>query len=833
MVEFVLLNVGVLCFVLVIWAACGIGPILLLAPKTRFITWLLLSPLIGLMLIVSLGDARLEFILAPVDPIVDCCLLAGVGLAVLYLRRNIIRHRLRKCCRFLFRLSGPYLAFIVLFSLVFGSSGFELLSTGSDELAYGMIEQQIIQNMHRGTPGDSPIMRLDHYVQDYPARDIVYLKNYRRGPDILTVTTAMLLGFSPQRVYPVTFGCLTLALALAVLFLCRNGFGMKLSLVWPVPLFFLLSAGLWTLHIQGNFSNLSSWALFLLTPWFLMQALERVRLRWIFPLALMIASVYSLYYEPTVLSLVVPCCLVTLYCIIWRRTSITKLVSVAAILSGLALLFDPRLPNKLALSLLIAQKYPDLPGLLRGSVGRSSVGITTSLGRILPAWWSLAHSDWWPHVANVLFGISSSIDVSRLNLLLRSGVASVAPLSLLGIYFTIAVACFGLLAGSGPLGVFLSIVMVMWFAATHVFAVQRNFLTFYRGGMYALPFLLLGLGLACCHARRIFSKSPSPLRYLTIVPLFASIAFLFMNAFTSAALGGYVHSHSICDDAWIKRLNPDAVIWDNLRQTLAESRAPIMISGFTEPPRVLWLASGITPTAHFMGKSTSDHWLFGVHARPDEPFYPTQVPTPQRDWVKEGFGGGDREGWYIKGPSAALMPIVAKQNIPWSHVYPRFLSESQIALVPIGYGWPSEWDDRGDIFGSMTIEFSNIADVVYRHRNALSVSAAGLGPLSSDVNGRYRELAAKTVITAQSRLGWAEVSILFSGTPDDLALTGLPLDRVDQNYISNSETKSFFRLREPAESVDLTLTGNRGVRIRDISMRVIPATLGCSPAFEP
>lgn len=827
--QTVLLNIGVLCFCLSIWSAAGIGPVLLLAPKTRLLSWLLLSPLIGLMLISSLGVARIEFFLVPVNPLLDVSMLTVVGLVVVYLRRKRVGRRFGTCYWSLLRLSGPYLAFLVLFALVFGSNGFETLSTGSDEVAYGMMEEQIIQNVHRGTPDDNPIMRLDHYIQDYPIRELTYLKNNRRGVDMLTVSTAMLLRVSPQRVYPVTFGCLTLVLAMGVLFLCRQAFNMKLRRAWPVPIFFLCCGGLWTLHLQGNFTNLSSWALFLLAPFFLIQALTRVRLRWVFPLALMVASVYSFYYEPAFVSLGLPFCFAMLYSILWRRTSAVKIVALVVLLCALVLIFHPTISEKLAQALTIAKSART--GFIPPAIVQDRPAVMSWLVRPFADWFRLAHSDWWPYSADVLFGIGSPIDVSALNALVRNTLLGMPVPSLLGIYLTAAVSCFGLLKGCRPVGVFASIVMLAWLAAAHLFVIQKSFFAFYRSIMYVMPFVVLGLGLAFCRAREILGRSSSAIRYTAAVPLLASAAFLFINSFSSAALGAYVYSHSVYNDAYIRRLNPDAAVWQVLRATLSESHRPVMISGFSEPPRIFWLASGIKPLAHFMGKSTSDKWLFGVHATPNEPFYPTQYPTPKNDWIRQGFGGGT--GYYVRGSSADLMPIVEKQNIPWNQVYPKFLAESEISMVPIRHGWPVEWPNRTDILGPTTVEFPNICDVVYRYRDAVSVSGGSLGPIKNDERGHYREISGDTEITARTQLGWSEISIVFDGAAKDVALAGQPLTRVDWTQQTKGVTESVFRLREPVQSVTLTLTGKAGARIRDISMRLVPASLGYRPSFEP
>jgi len=412
MMQAVLPNIGTLLFVMSLWTVCGIGPVLLLAPKTRYLTWLLLSPFFGYMLIAALGVARLEFFLAPATPLVDCSLLAGFGLIAGYIRRKNLRRRWLRCLRSLIRLSVPYFAYLFLYAFIFGSTGFETLSTGSDEVAHGLMETQIIQNVHRGTPNDSPIMREDHYIQDYPAKDLSYEKASRKGSDMLTIATSMLLGIAPERVYPVTFGCLLLTLAGAALYLCRNAFGMRLRLCWPVPLFFLVSGGVWRLNVEGNFSNLSSWAMFLLAPWFLMQALTEMRLRWLFPIALIASSVYSFYFEPALVSLLLPAGLGVLYCLVRRKTSPLKLVVAVAFIPAVAIFLNPTLPYKFRYSSEVATSatVASSMGSPLSAIGNSHLSSWPAV--VMAGWRKVYGSDWWAHIAHVLLGVGSAVNVS-------------------------------------------------------------------------------------------------------------------------------------------------------------------------------------------------------------------------------------------------------------------------------------------------------------------------------------------------------------------------------------------------------------------------------------
>lgn len=817
------INIGWLVFVLSLWTLAGVGPTVMICPKTRVFSWLLLAPAIGLMLIAAIGVARIEYFLVPPNPWVDCSVLGCAGLLAMYARRSLFRRRLSRYRRPLIRLSVPYILFVFLYALVFAANGFETLSTGSDEVMYGMEQEEIMHNVHRGTPDDSPIMRLDHYIQDYPAREISHYKDWRRGPDMLTVTTAMLLGVRPQRVYPVTFGALTLVLAMSVLFLCHYGFNMKVRQAWPAPIFFLISSGLWTLNLQGNFNNLSSWPLFLLAPWFLIQALTRVRLRWLFPLGLIIASVYSFYYEPALVSLLLPCGLAMLYCVFWRRTNAVKVLAVAILLVPLIVVLNPTFPVKFSMSTEIAARSTTVGGFGTGPFTLAAGKQISWLRQSLEGWQNLARSDWWPHAVNVLFGMAASIDVSHLNERVRNTLLGNPLPCLLALYVFYGVACFGLFVRARPVGVIGGAVMIAWFMAAHLFVMQKHFFTFYRSAMYTMPFVTLGLGLAFCHGKKYLESRAGPVRWWGAALVVPTGVFLFVNAFTSGALGAYVFSHSLCNDRWIRRTNPDSVEWQSLRSILSRAGSPILISGFTEPPRLLWLGSGIKPVRHFMGKSSSDTWMFGAHAVPDQPYYPVR-DVAAMDRALNRF--------YTRQSKSDLIHMAEKENTPWNQAYAKFLADSEIAMVPEGHDWPTEWEERADIFGPPTLEFSNIAAVVYRHGDAFAASG-GLGALSDDEHGRYRELTGNAPLTAFYQPGWVEISVIFDGSPHALNLRGPAFTRVDLDDRGAAATKSLFRFKEPTRSAEIELTGQTGTKIRNITMRLVPADLGCPPSFQP
>ncbi|MBZ5575202.1 MAG: hypothetical protein LAP40_01420 [Acidobacteriia bacterium] len=758
-------------------------------------------------MIAAAGVLRIEFLLVPPNPLVDCGVSVGFSLVVILWCRRSVSRNVARLCSFIFRLAIPSLCFIFFYALIFGSSGFELLSTGSDEVMYGMEQEELIHNTHRDTPDDNPIMRLNHYVQDYPAKEIAYYREWRRGPDMLSVATAMLLGMAPQQVYPVTFACLTLTLAASVLFLCRQAFHLKMSRAWPLPLFFLVSVTLWTMHLQGNFNNLSSWPLFLLAPFFLDQALVRARLRWLMPLALIVASVYNFYYEPALVSLVAMLAMVFAYRIVTRRTTMLRVGVVFAVVVPAVLILNPTIPVKLRVSSRVALGSASTPPVAQPPASL----LTDVVGGIRV----VGGSDWWPHITGVLFGMNASVDVSEGNQGIRYILLSHRHACLLAIYGIIAVSGFGLLFGRRMIGFFYCVLMLAWFAAAHLFVLEHNFFMFYRSSMYAMPFLTLGLGLAFLHAKDALRRRTIWWRTAGVAALGTSAAFLFMNSLTSAALGAYVFSHSVCDDHWIRRTNPKAKVWTVLRETLSESRSPVMISGFTEPPRVLWLASGIKPLAHFMGKSTSDHWIFGVHANPDRPY-----------WILEPRSALRLDRFYTRRTEAELVRIIEKENIPWSQAYAGFLEQSRVAIVPVQYGFPQEWGSVADIYGPAVLEFPNIGDVVYRNRTNVTVAGPGLGPLITDEAGKYRELTAAAAFAVDVGHGQAEIVVLHDGAPGSVDVVGDGIKGV-QHSTEGNESRSVYYLRDGLDSFQAKIEGKSGTRIREISARVVLRDQGC------
>jgi len=119
----------------------------------------------------------------------------------------------------------------------------------------------------------------------------------------------------------------------------------------------------------------------------------------------------------------------------------------------------PTISKKLVLSAQIALKYPDAQGLAQ-SLGKKTIilsGPAVMLGsvRLSPGGETLL-TVIGAYIADVLFGFGSTVDVSYLNAFIRHTLLPHPLPSLLGIYLTIAVACFGLLKGRRPVGIIAS-----------------------------------------------------------------------------------------------------------------------------------------------------------------------------------------------------------------------------------------------------------------------------------------------------------------------------------------------------------------------------------------
>ena len=709
----------------------------------------------------------------------------------------------------------PCLVFLMFCAIVFSKGGFETLSTGSDEVMYGMLQRQMMDQMHRGTPQDNPIPRLDHYVTDFAAKNLVYRRTWRRGPDVLSASSAMLFGLSPEQVYPVTFFGLAIALAGSVLFLMRHLFGIRSGVAWPAQLFVLCSAALWTLQMQGNFHDLASWAVFLLQPWFLWRAIHSPR-KALFPLALLLSAAFSFYYEPVIISLFVPLVVVVTLELVRRQASLKRIGLVMLLTASSAIALNPFLPAKLHFATVIAvdaglNTFPTTDPLQRPE--QNAIVLKNPLSTLRQSLSGLYQTEWWPYFCGVLAGAFPSIDITRLHQAVREWSFGMQGWGFLSALALAALSVGGWLWAGRWMGLAGAIPLLGWLFAANLFVLQKHFFTWYRASMYLMPFLLVGLALAFCKGRMALTSRSLGARIFGWIGFLAGLVFLSLNVFTSTAVAAYVFQHNLCDDDLIRRTNPNGRTWQQMREILAQSDNPVLISGYSEPPRVLWLASGLRPIAHFLGKSVSDQWPFGAHASPDLPLWPVGNPTELQQWYSV---------YFTRLSLDELVGAMRRENEPWNKIYPKFLRISQVAVVPPRGGYPVEWPPLEDVVRSARIHYRNIGDIVFRREPAIRFRGDVLGRLDRDDRGLYRWIEPHAVVSWLPPGEVREITLRYDGAPRELTLwIGGEEKSFTETAADGTDT---LRARIPG-SLRVEFRASRRLKIRELAAVGDP---GCS-----
>ena len=74
----------------------------------------------------------------------------------------------------------------------------------------------------------------------------------------------------------------------------------------------------------------------------------------------------------------------------------------------------------------------------------------------------------------------------------------------------------------------------------------------------------------------------------------------------------------------------------------------------------------------------------------------------------------------------------------WVPLENRLLKQSQQAVVPVGNGYPEEWQDSKDVYAPHVERFTNICDVVSRREQAVILNNKMVSPLIHDKYGPYR-----------------------------------------------------------------------------------------------
>jgi hypothetical protein len=479
----------------------------------------------------------------------------------------------------LFLVPAVYFLFQAFF---YARNGIFMLSGGEDELAYAQGADHLLKFQNTGHVLDTLVPRMGHLLRDEIILPLSYVISIRRGAEFLLASSSQLLGLNSFQAFAILCSFLTLNLGLCLGFLGRKIYGLSPKLVVLLQLLVLTCCHVFLLQIQGSLANISSLCFFLLSlsmGSMLLRAGKGSAL-----LAALLVSATILFYSEVSLILCVAPLTLALFYDLWREKALGKrsfwgktfpIFLVGVILFthlGLYSFFRNIWDNFRVVSTAGASKASLDPAhynpTLAGIYGLASIFTET-------AW------NEWLHRILIKHRLLLSLLVAAWALLLSVLSLRIRKykVSALGFACAIVLILGALLYGKGEL------------------------LRFARLNQYfLLPALLCSFALAF---EKTLAKSLR-MALLTALGLFFAI-----NLFNFFSYHERLFGLSALQDKRIKRLNPEAPAWKNLRRLLSEDgAAPVMLEDFGETPLPHAIATMIEPHESFLGPKMRAYWDF-------------------------------------------------------------------------------------------------------------------------------------------------------------------------------------------------------------------------------
>lgn len=731
--DYFISNVGIATLAFTSWYIAGLGFAIILLPRRYQREAFLLAPLVGMCLLTLLGLFEITVLLTPFIPRINVgCLLLISLVFCLWNWHNVVLtawQHFRRCVIWLGLL--PLLMLLV-FAWLFHNGGFQQLAGGSDQLQYSQNARQISEEMNTCSPRDIPVPRQDHFVYDMTTTTLPYMKLYRRGAEVMLATDTAITKLSYEEAFPVTILCALLTLGFALGFLGRVFLRFSLQECLLLQMVFLSSFYFLLLHIQGSLALLMSVAPNLVALALLSRVILVSSWRWILLTGIVVAADLSLYSEPALFNIVLP----TVLLIIWQWQRM-RVQGSHALRRVLIVYFIILVCAPFALYSLIANIFYNFYAALYTVTHHS----LPTISMVLQQW----------NLAAVLLGNMSYYDMSAFNNQVAQFVVRQPWIGLLEFF---------ILSGLGLLGfckiknrfVYLSaIILLVWFCASLVLAYQLDALRFIRSLQYAMPFALIGLVMLACHYPILYVGRWSIFWHIaTWIGRIALISFVLINVYTIVHTSRYITSHDVSNDNILLRFDERGPPWQQLQNELqisAEHNAPVLISGYKETIRPLALSIIMRSQPHVLGTSILSFW----------PIYNVAVLP--------------RSHFNTRLTEAALQTAQRQQNQPWAKLEPSLIKRSEQAVVPVGNGYPAEWQASKDVYAPKIKRFTNICDVIYRNEYAVTLASEMTSSLKQDANGTYRLLwASGPVIIHDNDNSPQQLIIEYEGKVGDVQL---------------------------------------------------------------
>lgn len=747
-------NIAISIWAFATWYFAGLGPAFLLLPRTYKREAFLLAPLIGLCLLTLISLLQITVLLTPLLPRANVTILILFSLIICFwIKRADFQITWMSFCRRSIWLWLLPTVLLFVFAWLFHNNGFHLLVGGSDQLQYCQDARQIIEQMHRGLPGDIPIPRQDHFVYEMYTRTLPYIKIYRRGAEVLLATIASTTGLSYEEAFPVTILNALLTLGLVLGFLGRL-FLLSLSTRLVLQLTFLSSFYLLLTHIQGSLALIISIAPGLISLAFMVRMISTRSWRWLILSIILVTAYLSIYSEPALINILFP----TMLLIIWQfcrsRSSGIASIKYMAIVYLIACILAP-----FAIYSLVVNTIGNIIPLYNGLVATAAKS-SSSISDIRI--WALAP---------VVLGSMSYYDTSAFNNHIAQLIANKPWVGILGFFILCSCALLGYLKTRRQLGYLFAIILIIWIMMSLLFTSQQDFLHFMRSLQYAMPFILFGSVLLT--TRPYKKKSAFFWVLVSWIGKIALLSFIILNISTTARTISFITTHHIENDPILLRFDERWDSWHQLQEELhtsALSNTPVLISGFQETIRPAAISIIMRSQPHVLGTSILSFW-------------PIYTSFNSSSWP---FSYTDFSSFNTRLTKKEFLDFQQQESKPWPSLEAELIEHSAQAVVPVGNAFPKEWGAIKDIYTPRKKSFPNICDVIYRNEYALILPTEITSTLKKDSKGWFRLVSTSGPIIIHDYPHTTHRLVLnYDGKVGDIKLKV-----VDQVYKGQQTTRS-------------------------------------------
>jgi len=554
----------------------GLVPCLWLLPKIYLRYAFFIAPILGLILIASLGLLSIGMLYINLSPGVISSLFIACFIITIFFRSVQLFEVLNGIRQHYYFLIIP----IIFLALLINSPTHLLgsfYSAGQDEIQYVNNAIHILNHQHTGDSLDTLIPRVDHYLRDAQTINLVYSPTYRRGAEIFLAFVIYLTGIDPFVCFTTAALTALIVFLMAVPAICHAFLLINNRISVTCQLLIFLSNFWIILLLQGSLANLCSLGLILLavtaTPKLYVINGYRPKIL----IGLLISGPVIFYNEVAASLIFTPLLLVFIYFLFTNKKFILQFKNISAI----------------ALATIIFS-HAGIIGLGLMTYGML-LATTSQSAKLMPLTINNIAS-----VVGPIYGVYTYYSTNYINSVSSQFAVNFPILIIIFVFLICVLSIFSFLRNKdgscATLGILLLILLIVIFHSA-LYGLQFMMV---RSVQYTYTFIIIGLILA-------YSLTPRMVVKAIIFGLLLILSLLNFQSLYSSI--NHLIKYNERTDPIVFRFVPTSDLWISfLRAFKNDAGQPILITGYDSTAKPHLIASLLEPNPNFIGASIRKFW---------------------------------------------------------------------------------------------------------------------------------------------------------------------------------------------------------------------------------